>query len=221
MDVDESQLKDFKLKPMKCEFNVLSKSDGSAILSQGETVVIVSVNGPLDIKMQSQSIEKATLEVLCCSKGGKPCVADRYKENIIKQTCDAALLSNQYPRTGITITVQELEDCGGLLPCSLNCACLALINSGLAMRCVFAAVTCVVDEQGDIVLGPSKEQLDTARAVLNFVFDSRDKSLMTGFTEGSFSEDTYKEAMERCRVASDLVFAFYRDIVKQYSKIIA
>lgn len=34
MGADE--LRDFKLKPMKCELNFLSKSDGSAILSQGK-----------------------------------------------------------------------------------------------------------------------------------------------------------------------------------------
>ena len=43
----------------------------------GETVVLASVNGPLDIKTTSQNIEKATLEVLFCTKGGKPSVADR------------------------------------------------------------------------------------------------------------------------------------------------
>ncbi|KAI8424755.1 hypothetical protein MSG28_006703 [Choristoneura fumiferana] len=220
MGSEEIKLKDFKLKPMKCELNFLSKSDGSAILSQGATVALASVNGPLDVKISSQSIEKTTLEVLFSSKGGKPSVKDRYKENVIRQTCEEAILSSLYPRTGITITVQELEDYGGLLSTCVNCVCLALLNSGVAMRHVFAAVLCAVDGRGDIVLEPAVEQLEEARAVMNFVFDERDKSLVTGFTEGSFSEDTYKEAIERCRSASDLIFAFYRDIVSKYSNVI-
>lgn len=36
MIVEEGDSNDFKLKPMKCELNYLNKSDGSAILSQGE-----------------------------------------------------------------------------------------------------------------------------------------------------------------------------------------
>lgn len=64
LNINKFQIEDFKLKEMKCEFNILSKSDGSAILSQGETVVLVSVNGPLETKMQSQTIEKGLLEVL-------------------------------------------------------------------------------------------------------------------------------------------------------------
>ncbi|XP_045453121.1 exosome complex component RRP46 [Melitaea cinxia] len=210
----------FKLRPMKCELNYLSKSDGSAILAQGETVVLVSVNGPLDIKSTSQSIEKATLEVLFCSKGGKPSVADRFKENVIRQTCETAILGTMYPRTGISLTIQELEDFGGLLTCAVNCACLALLNSGMAMRHMVAAVSCAVDDVGNLVLEPNYQQVQNSKALLNFVFESREKNLVTGFTEGSFSEDTYEEALARCRLASDVVFDFYRDIVRKYSNVI-
>ncbi|XP_026330597.1 exosome complex component RRP46 [Hyposmocoma kahamanoa] len=220
MGVEDVTMKDFKLKPMKCELNYLTKSDGSAILSQGTTVALACVNGPLDIKMQSQSIEKSTLEVLFSSKGGKPCVADRYKENVIKQTCETAVLGSLYPRSGITITVQELEDYGGLLCCCVNSVCLALLNSGIAMHHVFAATMCAIDVSGNIVLDPSHEEIEKARAVMNFVFESREKSLVTVFTEGSFSEAAYREALEQCRLASELIFAFYRDIVRKYSCII-
>ncbi|CAH2244832.1 exosome complex component RRP46 [Pararge aegeria] len=214
------RLQDFKLKPLKCELNFLSKSDGSAILSQGDTVVLASVNGPLDIKTTSQNIEKATLEVLFCSKEGKPSVADRFKENVIRNTCETAILGCLYPRTGITLTIQELENYGGLLTCAVNCACLALINSGVGMRHVVAAVSCAVNEVGDLVLEPTQQEAESARALLYFVFDSRDKNLVTGFTEGTFSEDTYEEALVRCRLASDFVFQFYRDVVKKYSNVI-
>ncbi|KAL0868881.1 hypothetical protein ABMA27_007221 [Loxostege sticticalis] len=215
MGAEEKDLRDFKLQPMKCELNFLSKSDGSAILSQGDTVALVSVNGPLDIKSTSQSIEKSTLEILFCSKGGKPSVADRYKENVIRQTCEKAVLGCLYPRTGITITIQELEDFGGFLSCALNCACLALLNSGVSLRHVFACVTCGVDEKGEVVLGG--RGCDTQ---ISCVFDSIDKTLITCFSEGTYSEGTYLEAVARCRAASELVFAFYRDVVSKYSNAI-
>lgn len=43
----------------------------------GDTVSLVSVNGPLDIKMTSQRIDKSTLEVLFSNKNGKPSVENR------------------------------------------------------------------------------------------------------------------------------------------------
>lgn len=85
-----------------------------SVYFSGDTVVLVSVNGPLDINMTKQSIERATLEVLYLSKGGKPSISDRYKENVIKQTCEAAIMGSLHPRTGITVTIQEMEDCGGV-----------------------------------------------------------------------------------------------------------
>ncbi|XP_028037464.1 exosome complex component RRP46 [Bombyx mandarina] len=220
MVTDIKDVQDFKLKPMKCEFNFLSKSDGSAILSQGDTVSLVSVNGPLDIKMTSQRIDKSTLEVLFSNKNGKPSVENRYKENIVKQTCEAAILGSLYPRTGINVTIQELEDYGGFLACTLNCTCLALLNSGVSMRNVFAAVSCAVDNHGNVILDPTHAQLQTSTATMTFVFDSRDKSLITCFTDGCFSQDAYREALERSRSASDLVFAFYRDIIRKYCNVI-
>lgn len=36
---EAADCKEFKLKHMKCELNALSKSDGSAILSQGIPIV--------------------------------------------------------------------------------------------------------------------------------------------------------------------------------------
>ncbi|XP_047512358.1 exosome complex component RRP46 [Pieris napi] len=214
------EFKDFKLKPMKCELNYLSKSDGSAILAQGETFVLASVNGPLDIKITSQSMEKATLEVLFSAKGGKPNVSDRFKESVIRQTCETAILGCLYPRTGITVTIQELEDFGGLLTCAVNCTCLALLNSGLSMKHVVAAVSCALDDSGNLVLEPTFDQIQSAAATMHFVFDSREKTLVTGFTTGTFSEGAYDEALERCRAASDLVFDFYREVVATYCKVI-
>lgn len=38
----------------------------------------------------------------------------RFKENIIRQTCETAILGCLYPRTGISLTIQELEDYGGV-----------------------------------------------------------------------------------------------------------
>ncbi|XP_028160808.1 exosome complex component RRP46 [Ostrinia furnacalis] len=215
MGADEKDFKDFKLQPMKCELNFLSKSDGSAILSQGDTVALVSVNGPLDIKTTSQSIEKSTLEILYSSKGGKPSVADRYKENVIRQTCEKAILGSLYPRTGITVTIQELEDFGGFLSCALNCACLALLNSGVAMRHVFACVSCSVDARGEVRLAGRGEA-----AQLSCVFDGVHRNLITCFSEGTYSEGTYFEAVAKCRAASEVIFAFYRDVVAKYSRAI-
>lgn len=207
---------DLKLPAMKCQLNHLSKSDGSVILAQGETVALVSVNGPLELKIPSQNIEKAILEVLYNRKSGKTSISDRFKENIIRQTCEHIIQTNAHPRTAISITVQEIEDFGGLMSCSLNAVCIAFIASGIAMKSLFAAVCCSIDGEGKVIMGPIKDP----SAVFTFVFESSNRDLITCFTERNYNNEAYEEALLKSREASKNVFKYYRDVVSKYAKII-
>ena len=51
---------------------------------------------------------------------------------------------------------QVLEDDGGLWSCLVNSACLALIDSGISMRCLFAAVNVAVTNDGEVIVDPGK-----------------------------------------------------------------
>lgn len=123
------------LREIQCELNVLSRPDGSIILSQGnyiesfailhpmwwtfwyltgDTVVTAGVYGPVECKLQNSDIYKAAIEVNFGTKSGITSVRERYRESLIKQTCEAALLVNMYPRDLISINVQEMQDSGGV-----------------------------------------------------------------------------------------------------------
>lgn len=41
-------------------------------------------------------------------------VVDKLKESTLLNVCQSAILSTQHPRTSITVTVQEMQDCGGV-----------------------------------------------------------------------------------------------------------
>lgn len=126
--------KNLTLEPFHCELNILSQSDGSAMLCEGtkdktkfslkfvisllifvgKTSFIVSVNGPVDVKLQKIQIEKSTVEIIYRPKFGVPSVDDRFLEMFLRNICEAALHSNLYPRTAITVVVQEMHDNGGV-----------------------------------------------------------------------------------------------------------
>ena len=42
-----------------------------------------------------------------------------------------------------------------LMAASMNAACLALMDSGLPLQCLVAAITCLVDKNDEIILDPS------------------------------------------------------------------
>jgi exosome complex component RRP46 len=46
-----------------------------------------------------------------------------------------------------------------LLACAVNAACLALINSGIAMKFLVAAVSCMIDREDNILIDPNSKQL--------------------------------------------------------------
>ncbi|XP_049791199.1 exosome complex component RRP46 isoform X1 [Schistocerca nitens] len=208
------------LRPIHFELNVVSRSDGSAILTQGNTAVMAGVFGPAEVKLSKILIDRANVEAIYRPKTGLPTVADRTREALIKNTCEAAIISSQYPRTNISVIVQEMQDSGGFLACSINASCLALMNSGIAMRFLVAAVNCMIDKRDEIILDPSDLQSKDSKASLTFVFESQKKSVVASHTEGHFSQLQFQECLLRCRHASDVLFKLYREIVKKYTSMI-
>ncbi|XP_072346289.1 exosome complex component RRP46-like isoform X2 [Scyliorhinus torazame] len=144
-----------QLRPFCCEHSLLSRPDGSACFTQGDTTVLAAVYGPAEVKVSKEIFDKATLDVLLKPKVGLPSVAEKSKEQMIRNTCEATILTALHPRSSITIVLQVIHDSGSLLSCCLNAACMALMDAGLPMRSVFCGVTCVIDSNGEILLDPT------------------------------------------------------------------
>ena len=61
-----------------------------------------------------------------------------------------------------------------LLSCAINAACLAMVDAGFPMRCLVCAVTCAVNEVGEVQLDPSLEQEKVCSNVFNvYLYNSR------------------------------------------------
>ena len=103
----------------------------------GNTVVMASVYGPLEAKIQKELSDRMYIELNFKPKTGMPGmkiqskimvqvielviihasllgVAERGKEKLIKTTCNQILLPHLHPRTAINITIQEMQDGGAV-----------------------------------------------------------------------------------------------------------
>ncbi|XP_039103053.1 exosome complex component RRP46 [Hyaena hyaena] len=207
------------LRHFACEQNLLSRPDGSASFLQGDTSVLAGVYGPAEVKVSKEIFNKATLEVILRPKIGLPGVAEKSRERLIRNTCEAVVLGALHPRTSITVVLQVISDAGSLLACCLNAACMALVDAGVPMRALFCGVTCALDSEGTLVLDPTAKQEKEARAVLTFALDSVERKLLMSTTKGLYSDAELQQCLAAAQAASQCVFRFYREsLQRRYSK---
>ena len=214
-----------EIRPLQCQTGCLSRCDGSAQLGQGSSSVMVGLYGPADLKPHKEKLNDIAVEVSFIPQAGQSGIKDRPKEVLIRQVVSASVMSSLHPRTGLHIGIQALEDDGSLLSCAINSTCLALIDSGIAMRNLFASVTCAVlaNKEGreGLIIDPDQSQLrkHSPDAVITFSFESRERDVISVHVEGRCSESKFQEALSAARDASKVVFDFYRDVVaKKFSK---
>ncbi|KMZ04415.1 exosome complex component RRP46 [Drosophila simulans] len=211
MDVEKETL-----RQMNCEFNPLSRCDGSVMYSQGATGLIGAVLGPIEVKTQNLSIDGSYLECNYRPKAGLPQVIDRIREAAIRDVLELALLSEAHPRSKMSVQIQELEDRGSIDACAVNCACLAMLIGGLPLKYSFAAVHAIINEQGEYVLDPDQSETQHQRASFTFAFDSVEGNLLLVKTKGSFKIAQFNDIECLCRAASAEIFQFYRSQVAKY-----
>lgn len=189
------------------------------------------VNGPIEVSMSNLDTNQAFIEVSYHPKCGLSGVNDRYREKIIRKLCEKSILTTIYPRTAISIQVQEMDDNGGIFACAVNSVTLSLINSGLDMNHLMAGVHCGLDNDDVLHLDPEsnvgfllnrnhKHRSKKFKASFTFVYENINKSIVGVHTDGSFSMQKYNEAVELCRNASEKIFDFYKSIIKKYATVI-
>ena len=198
---------------LTCEVGLLSKPDGSATLSTGDTCVLAAVYGPVEVKMSRELVDRASVDVVYKCKVGQSGCAEKFQERLVCNTCETVILTSLHPRTSINVILQEMQDSGSLLASSINAAYLAMLDACIPLKCLVAAVSCIVTDKGELLLDPTKKQESSAPIHMTFAFDSKDYKVLTASTAGAYSNEQFQQCMLVCREASKRIFTFYRNSV--------
>ncbi|XP_071794917.1 exosome complex component RRP46-like [Asterias amurensis] len=218
MSCDSSERKS-EMRTFGTVQNLLSRPDGSATFTQGDTSVMAAVYGPGDVRQTKEIIDRATVEVIYKPTVGMPGIKEKFQEELIRNTCGAVIMTTLHPRTSVTIVTQVVHDAGSLLSCSINASCMALIDAGVPMKCLVAGVTCMLDKEKRLFLDPTDKQTEDAACCATFAFDSSNKKVITSTMQGSCTVQEYQMLLASCQTASEKVFEFYRSSAeKRFAK---
>lgn len=83
------------------------------------------------------------------------------------------------------------------------------------MKFLVGAVTCLLDDKNHLILHPTHLGLVKSQATFTFVFDSIKQCLVASRTTGTFTQEQYHEAIAKCRMASEPIFKYYRQLFAQ------
>ncbi|KAG0164143.1 Exosome component 5 [Apophysomyces sp. BC1034] len=201
-----------QLRALAASQNVLNRADGSAKFEFGETSVMVSVVGPVDVSHRDEKLDEATVEVVVRPATGYPATNEKLLESILRTAFEPVILAGMMPRTLIQIVVQVMKDDGSILAAAINGITLALLDAGVPMKSITAAISCTIDKNtNEILLDPTTEELEDAGSEHIFAFNNDpSSSLLLSNSTGQFSQDQYFECYNVCYKAVDKVHGFLR-----------
>ncbi|KAM4705639.1 exosome complex component RRP41 [Rhinophrynus dorsalis] len=134
-----------ELRKIQARMGVFAQADGSAYIEQGNTKALAVVYGPHEIRgsrskmLHDRAVVNCQYSMATFSTGERKRRphGDRKSSEMtlhLKQTFEAAILTQLYPRTQIDIYVQILQADGGNYCTCVNAATLAVIDAGIPMR---------------------------------------------------------------------------------------
>lgn len=165
------------LRPLSSSLSMLTRADGSAKFSCGQTSILAAVFGPIAPRIEAHAhMSRAKISVVISKRS---CLTHNNTGNVqemeffVANALSACIMTEQYPRTIIEVVVEVLKGDGSILATTVNASVLALMDAGIMMRSLPIATTCVISNNSIIKLDPTAdEELEDGSASVVLVTES-------------------------------------------------
>ncbi|RMZ87669.1 hypothetical protein DV736_g5098, partial [Chaetothyriales sp. CBS 134916] len=138
-----------ELRRITASISTQPSSDGSSLLTMGNTMVVCTITGPREGRGQRDN-NNATVETelsiapfaqMDRRRRGKNDKRVQELQTTISNAFQNHLFTHLYPRSTISILLHVLSLDGALLAACLNAASLALVDAGVPMPSILAAIS--------------------------------------------------------------------------------
>jgi exosome complex component RRP46 len=158
-------------------------------VNAGNSGVLASVYGPIQNKAWEDLLDRANVQVIFTPVSGVGSPEDRLVERHLRELANYLVITTMFPRTLIKITCQALSNDGSVLSTAVNAMVLALIDSGLPLKTSCVAITCMVHQDGRLLLDPTMLELQSAISSHCFVFDSHSAKVSNFYSTGLYTSE--------------------------------
>ncbi|KAM9235367.1 exosome complex component RRP41 [Leptosomus discolor] len=167
-----------ELRKVRARMGVFAQADGSAYIEQGNTKALAVVYGPHEMRgsrskaLPDRAVVNCQYSMATFSTGERRRRphGDRQASELalhLRQTFEAAILTELYPRSQIDIYVQILQADGGSYCAGVNAATLAVMDAGIPMRDFVCASSAGLAEETPLAdLSAPEEAAGGPRVVL-------------------------------------------------------
>ena len=223
-----------EIRHLKCFFQTIPRGDGSVLLKQGLTKVLVVVNGPKELINHPKSIKNES--IISCKVNQAPFSTTKRQfhnvrngqnlmlANFIENTFNHVIVRNSLQRSQIEINIQILQTDGSILSSCICAVNLALIHASIPIL-DFICSCSVGFKDGHTFIDLNHQEEKNFDSSLEVVFLSRTSEILTTRikTKNSRLDEKTLEKMllkgkDGCRHIKDVLSSDLKEYIQKIIK---
>jgi exosome complex component RRP41 len=211
-----------ELRPMKMEVGVLKNADGSAIVEVGNTKILAAVYGPREMHPRHLALpNRAVLRVryhmtpFSTDERKNPAPSRREIElsKVIREALESQILVEQFPRTSIDVFMEVLQADAGTRLASLMAASLAVVDAGIPVRDLIAAVA-VGKADGVVVLDLNEPEDMWGEADMPVAIMPSIGQINLLQLNGNMTPEEFRQGMELAMKGINIIYNLEKETLK-------
>lgn len=214
-----------EMRNMRIQAGVLSEADGSAFIEWGGNKIICGVYGPREcIPRHAANPYKAVIKCRYMmspfssleehSRSG-PSRRSTELSKVIKECFENLIIAEKFPNTQIDIYIDVLQAEGGTRTASITAATVALVNAGIPLKDMVAAVS-VGKANEELLLDLGKTEDNFGQSDVPIAISARDKKILLLQMDGLLTVDELEKTLDMAQEATEQIHLKQVDALKNY-----